>query len=125
MQQLKVDLLIQIPSEMVLITKVELQELKQQSLQGAYWNLKELENTKHLRKEGTTMNQLHEVAEVAKLLKCNKNTVYSLIKSGQLQGLKLGRMKVSSFELEAFMKRNIGKDLTDPFNVKNLEVIQS
>lgn len=64
--------------------------------------------------------QLFEVAEVAKLLKCNKNKVYDLIKSGQLQGLKLGRMKVSSVELENFLERNIGKDLTDPFNVKAL-----
>lgn len=65
------------------------------------------------------MNQLHDVSEVAKILKCNKNTVYSLIKSGQLQGLKLGRMKVSTFELDSFMQRNLGKDISDPFNVKN------
>lgn len=67
------------------------------------------------------MNQLHEVAEVAKILKCNRNTVYALIKSGQLQGLKLGRMKVSTFEIDSFLKRNAGKDLTDPYNVKDLE----
>lgn len=68
------------------------------------------------------MNQLYEVTEVAKILKCNKNTVYDLIKSGQLQGLKLGRMKVTTFELDAFMQRNTGKDITDPYNVKELEV---
>jgi len=65
--------------------------------------------------------QLIEVAEVAKLLKCNKNKVYDLIKSGQLQGLKLGRMKVSSIELANFLERNTGKDLTDPYNIKPLE----
>jgi excisionase family DNA binding protein len=69
------------------------------------------------------MNQLHEVSEVAKILKCNKNTVYALIKSGQLRGLKLGRMKVSTFELDAFMQRNTGKDITDPYNVRDLEVV--
>lgn len=66
------------------------------------------------------MNELLEVAEVAKRLKCNRNKVYDLIKTGQLVGLKLGRMKVSTIELENFMIRNAGKDLTDPFNVKDL-----
>lgn len=66
------------------------------------------------------LNQLLEVSEISKLLKCNKNKVYELIKSGQLQGLKLGRMKVSTIELENFLSRNSGKDLTDPFNVKEI-----
>lgn len=66
------------------------------------------------------MNELLEVAEIAKRLKCNRNKVYDLIKSGQLVGLKLGRMKVSTIELDDFLARNAGKDLTDPFNVKDL-----
>lgn len=64
------------------------------------------------------MNELLEVKDVAQRLKCNRNKVYELIKSGALQGLKLGRMKVSTIELDDFMKRNIGRDLTDPYNVK-------
>lgn len=67
------------------------------------------------------LNELLEVAEVAKRLKCNRNKVYELIKSGMLQGLKLGRMKVSTIELDNFMVRNLGKDLTDPYNVKMIE----
>lgn len=70
------------------------------------------------------MNELLDVSEVAKRLKCNKNTVYDLIKSGQLVGLKLGRMKVSSIELDDFLRRNAGNDLTDPMNVKKLESAQ-
>ncbi|TQR27195.1 DNA-binding protein [Lysinibacillus sphaericus] len=66
------------------------------------------------------MNEFLEVAEVAKRLKCNRNKVYDLIKSGQLVGLKLGRMKVTTIELDDFLVRNTGKDLTDPFNVKDL-----
>lgn len=66
------------------------------------------------------MHELLEVSEVAKLLKCNRNKVYDLIKSGQLQGLKLGRMKVTTIELENFLVRNVGKDLSDPYEVKNL-----
>lgn len=67
------------------------------------------------------MNELLEVTEVAKRLKCNRNKVYELIKSGLLQGLKLGRMKVSTIELESFLVRNAGRDITDPYNVKEIE----
>ena|SRR5690625_3320487 len=42
MQQLNVNLSIPIPSDSVLISKVELEELKQQSLSGMYWNMKDL-----------------------------------------------------------------------------------
>ena len=50
MQQLSVNLTIPIPSDSVLITKIELQELKQQKLVGVYWSMKDLEarvNRKH------------------------------------------------------------------------------
>ena len=68
------------------------------------------------------MPELLEVTQVAKLLKCNKNKVYELIKSGHLQGLKLGRMKVSTIEIENFMRHYVGMDLTDLKEVKALEV---
>lgn len=44
MQQLKVDLVIPIPDDTVLITKTELKELKEQTLKGVYWSMKDLEN---------------------------------------------------------------------------------
>lgn len=50
MQQLSVDLTIQIPSDLVLISKIELQDLKKQQLVGIYWTMKDLEsrmNRKH------------------------------------------------------------------------------
>ncbi|MFJ7756283.1 DUF771 domain-containing protein [Peribacillus muralis] len=43
MQQLNVSLQIPIPADQVLISKVELQELKQQQLSGVYWTMKDLE----------------------------------------------------------------------------------
>lgn len=64
--------------------------------------------------------ELMDVTEVAKRLKCNRNKVYDLIKSGALQGLKLGRIKISTIELQDFLVRNAGKDLTDPYNIKPL-----
>ncbi|WP_200411339.1 helix-turn-helix domain-containing protein [Virgibacillus salexigens] len=68
------------------------------------------------------MMQLYTVAEVGKVLGVNRNKVYDLIKYGHLQGLKLGSMKISSFELEDFLKRNAGKDFSDLENVKELGV---
>ena len=49
-QQLSVNLTIPIPSDTVLISKVELKELKQQQLYGVYWSMKDFEtriNRKH------------------------------------------------------------------------------
>lgn len=42
MQHIDVELSIKIPSEYVVIKKVELQELKRQSLSGVYWTMKDL-----------------------------------------------------------------------------------
>lgn len=71
------------------------------------------------------MTRLLSVSEAAKLLKCNRNKVYELINSGLLQGLKLGSMKVSSVELEAFIIRNTGMDLSDLQNIKPLKEVSS
>lgn len=43
MQQLKVELSIPIPTDSVLISKVELEALKKQELAGVYWNMQEVE----------------------------------------------------------------------------------
>ena len=49
-QHISANILIQIPTDQVLITKVEYEELKKQELLGAYWSMKDLEqrtNKKH------------------------------------------------------------------------------
>lgn len=43
MQQLSVTLTIPVPADSVLISKVELEELKQTQLIGVYWSMKDLE----------------------------------------------------------------------------------
>ncbi|MFK3938907.1 DUF771 domain-containing protein [Alkalihalobacillus sp. NPDC078783] len=43
-QQLQVSLSIPIPEDSVLISKVELEELKEVQLLGVYWNMTDLEN---------------------------------------------------------------------------------
>lgn len=63
---------------------------------------------------------LYTVAEVAKLIKCNTNYVYELIKKGLLPGLKLGSMKVRKAALLEFLEKYEGKDLTDPNNIVDL-----
>lgn len=67
-------------------------------------------------------NYLYTVEEVASILKTNKNTVYELIRTGHLKGLKLGRIKVTKFELIRFLKEYNGKDLSDLNHVKNLSL---
>ncbi|WP_394884755.1 helix-turn-helix domain-containing protein [Clostridium butyricum] len=56
-------------------------------------------------------NVLLTVHEVAKTLKTNPNTVYELINRGELKGLKLGRIKVLFFEVERFLRDNLGKEI--------------
>lgn len=63
---------------------------------------------------------LYTVEEVATILKVNKNTVYELIRSGLLQALRLGRLKVTKITLIRFLKDFNGKDLSDLEDIKEL-----
>lgn len=58
-------------------------------------------------------NKVFTVGETSKILKCNTNTVYKLIREGRLQALKLGRLKVPSFEIDRFLHENLGQDLSE------------
>lgn len=60
MQQLTVSMTIPIPNEQVLITKVELDELKEQSLTGLYWNMKDLEDRTGKKIEWLKENILYQ-----------------------------------------------------------------
>lgn len=60
---------------------------------------------------------LYTIQEVSKLLKVNINAVYELINTGHLKAIKYGRIKVPAFEIEDFLRRNLGKDLSDLSNV--------
>lgn len=65
--------------------------------------------------------ELLTISEVAKRLKINATDTYKLIKSGHLQALKLGSLKVTSLELERFIREAGGKDFSDLNNVVELE----
>lgn len=64
---------------------------------------------------------LYTVSEVSKLIKCNTNYVYELIRKGLLPALKLGSYKVRKAALLEFLEKYEGKDLTDLNNIVNLE----
>jgi excisionase family DNA binding protein len=64
---------------------------------------------------------LYTVSEVAELVKCNNAYIYSFIKAGLLPALKLGSMKIRRTALLEFLEKYEGKDLTDSFNVKDIE----
>ncbi|WP_019243684.1 MULTISPECIES: helix-turn-helix domain-containing protein [Bacillus] len=68
------------------------------------------------------MEVLFTVKEVSKLFKCNTSLVYALIKGGHLNVLKLGQLKVPKYEVDDFLKRNIGKDFSDLDNIKKFEM---
>lgn len=68
----------------------------------------------------TAPDVLYTVKEVAELLKTNIDYVHKLRKAGLLPFLKIGQYKVRKQSLELFLERYEGKDLTDPFDVKEL-----
>ena len=67
------------------------------------------------------MQVLYTVKEVATLLKTNIAYVHKLRKSGLLPFLKLGSYKCRKEALDAFLAAYEGKDLTDPYNIKDLK----
>ena len=71
------------------------------------------------------VNELLTVKEVAQALRTNVNMVYKLRDAGLITFLKLGQWKVTRKELERFINENNGKDLTNPFEVKNLDFNQT
>lgn len=66
--------------------------------------------------------ELFTIKEVSKKLKLNVSDTYKLIKAGHLQALKLGALKVTSLELDRFIKDASGKDFSDLNNVKELDL---
>ena len=66
-------------------------------------------------------DMLYTVPEVAELLKTNVDAVYKLQKSGLLRFMKIGRLKCRKSTLEEFLEKYDGLDVTDPFNVKEVE----
>lgn len=63
---------------------------------------------------------LYTIEEVSLILKTNKDYVYDLIKAKVLPAIKLGRIKILKESLEQFLRDFEGKDLTNPYEVKDI-----
>lgn len=83
MQQLNVNLSIPIPSDHVLIAKVELEDLRKQELSGVYWTMKDLESRTNKKQEWLKDNILFPSRFKAKLDVRNGGFVYYPKKSGE------------------------------------------
>lgn len=57
-----------------------------------------------------TEDLLYTIAEVSKLLKINKNFVYTLINAGYIRSIKLGCRKVTRKSLLEFLEKYDGID---------------
>jgi len=64
---------------------------------------------------------LYTVPEVAKILKTNVDYVYKLQRAGLIKFMKIGRLKCRKSTLEAFLEKFDGFDISDPFNIKEVE----
>ena len=51
------------------------------------------------------MMPLYTVTEVSKLLKVNRNFVYDLIRSGELEAVRIGSIKVRKDAVERYVER--------------------
>ncbi len=91
-QQLSVNLTIPIPEGQVLIEKVELEELKKNSLSGVYWNMKDLEARTGKKHEWIKENILYP-SYFRKILDIkNEGFVYYPEKSGQSWSFQASKM---------------------------------
>lgn len=66
-------------------------------------------------------DELFTVKEVAEILKTNTDYVYKLHNSGLLKFMKLGRLKCRRKNLEEFLEKYDGCDISDPFSIQPLK----
>ncbi|BFH12295.1 hypothetical protein J6TS7_64890 [Paenibacillus dendritiformis] len=101
-QALNVQLTIPIPADSVLISKVELEKLKRDSLAGVYWTMKDLEKRTGKKKEWIKENILFP-SRFRKILDCqNGGFVHYPKSSGQpwaFQASKMADFLESHFHL--------------------------
>ena len=83
MQQLNVNLTIPVPSDQVLISKIELEELQQEQLSGVYWNMKDLEKRVNKKQDWIKEHILYPSKFKEQLDSKNGGFVYYPSGSGQ------------------------------------------
>lgn len=70
-------------------------------------------------------NVLLTVKETSEILKTNVDYVYKLKDSGLLKFIKIGQYKILYSTLLEFLEEYQGKDITNPFEVKELLNVES
>lgn len=94
MQQLNVNLTIPIPANSVLISKIELEELKKKELTGVYWNMKDLEQRTGKKSEWIKENILYP-SRFRKILDCdNGGYVFYPQSKGQTWSFQASQMSL-------------------------------
>lgn len=69
-----------------------------------------------------TPDRLLTVTDIAARLRVGKNTANMLVQKGVIKSLNLGGKKVRERELESWLERMEGFDLSDPFHPVPMEV---
>lgn len=92
MQQLEVNLTIPIPSDQVIISKVEFQELKRQELSGVYWSMKDLQKRINKSDKWIKENILYPQKFRKTLDSENGGFVYYPKNQGQTWSFQAGKM---------------------------------
>ncbi len=64
---------------------------------------------------------VYTMAEAAKILRINVSKMHELRRAGLVKCFKLGQYKVSEVELNRFIDESTGKDVSDPWNVVDLQ----
>ncbi len=109
MQQLNVNLSIPIPEDSILIKKVELEKLKQESLSGVYWTMKDLEKRMNKKHQWIQKNVLYP-SHFKKILDAeNGGFVYYPKSSGQSWSFQANKMS-------DFLEKNFNKIFTGGAN---------
>lgn len=101
-QKLDVNLSIRIPQDQVLISRVELNNLRNKSLSGTYWNMKELEQKVGKKHEWIKENILYPMCFRNELDVNNGGFVYYPEKSGQSWSFHARKMAI-------FLENNFSK----------------
>lgn len=86
MQKIKAEVVITIPDDMVIITRVEYEQLKQNELHGIYWSMKELEKRVNKKSEWIKENILYPL-KFRKILDSKNEGVYITPKQKDKRGL--------------------------------------
>lgn len=72
------------------------------------------------QKDNSEPPVVYTIQELADVLKTSRRTATQLVKSGLIHAIKIGSTKVPAKEVDRFLEANVGKDLTDPYNVVDL-----